>query len=117
MQYNFLARYPKQIQVKIKRMPTDPARIKIINTGNPQKCPVWKLHEVYSNKSICDWVVEGCTKAKFGCIECKQPIINAIEEELTPMQERIAKYQSDPELIKQIILKVLRKLEVLLRKL
>ncbi|WP_190600697.1 tryptophan--tRNA ligase [Candidatus Vesicomyidisocius sp. SY067_SCS001] len=94
---------PKQIQVKIKRMPTDPARIKIINTGNPQKCPVWKLHEVYSNKSICDWVVEGCTKAKFGCIECKQPIINAIEEELTPMQERIAKYQSDPELIKQII--------------
>ncbi|BAF61445.1 tryptophan--tRNA ligase [Candidatus Vesicomyidisocius calyptogenae] len=94
---------PKQIQVKIKRMPTDPARIKIINTGNPQKCPVWKLHEVYSNESTCDWVVEGCTKAKFGCIECKQPIINAIEEELTPMQERIAKYQSDPELIKQII--------------
>ncbi len=94
---------PKQIQVKIKRMPTDPARIKIINTGNPQKCPVWQLHEVYSNESTCDWVVEGCTKAKFGCIECKQPIINAIEEELTPMQERIAKYQSDPELIKQII--------------
>ncbi len=94
---------PKQIQVKIKRMPTDPARIKIINTGNPKKCPVWKLHEVYSNESTCDWVVEGCTKAKFGCIECKQPIINAIEEELIPMQERIAKYQSDPELIKQII--------------
>ncbi|BBB22421.1 tryptophanyl-tRNA synthetase [Abyssogena phaseoliformis symbiont OG214] len=93
----------EQIQAKIKRMPTDPARIKLTDVGNPQKCPVWQLHEVYSNKSTCDWVVEGCTKAKIGCVECKQPIINAIEKELTPMQERIAKYQADPELIKQII--------------
>lgn len=93
----------EQIQAKIKRMPTDPARIKLTDAGNPQKCPVWQLHKVYSNKSTCDWVVEGCTKAKMGCVECKQPIINAIEEVLTPMQERIAKYQADPELIKQII--------------
>lgn len=93
----------EQIQAKIKRMPTDPARIKLTDSGNPQKCPVWQLHKVYSNKSTCDWVVEGCTKAKMGCVECKQPIINAIEEALTPIQERIAKYQADPELIKQII--------------
>jgi tryptophanyl-tRNA synthetase len=93
----------EQIQAKIKRMPTDPARIKLTDAGNPQKCPVWQLHKVYSNKSTCDWVVEGCTKAKMGCVECKQPIINAIEEMLIPMQERIAKYQADPELIKQII--------------
>ena len=93
----------EQIQAKIKRMPTDPARIKLTDAGNPQKCPVWQLHKVYSDKPTCDWVVEGCTKAKMGCVECKQPIINAIEEVLTPMQERIAKYQADPELIKQII--------------
>jgi tryptophanyl-tRNA synthetase len=93
----------EQIQAKIKRMPTDPARIKLTDAGNPQKCPVWQLHKVYSNKSTCDWVVEGCSKAKMGCVECKQPIINAIEEMLIPMQERIAKYQADPELIKQII--------------
>lgn len=93
----------EQIQAKIKRMPTDPARIKLTDAGNPQKCPVWQLHKIYSNKSTCDWVVEGCTKAKMGCVECKQPIINAIEEALTPIQERIAKYQADPELIKQII--------------
>ncbi|WP_024792237.1 tryptophan--tRNA ligase [Candidatus Ruthturnera calyptogenae] len=93
----------EQIRAKIKHMPTDPARIKLTDIGNPQKCLVWQLHKVYSNKSTCDWVVEGCTKAKIGCVECKQPIINAIEEELTPIQERIAKYQADPGLIKQII--------------
>ncbi len=93
----------EQIQAKIKRMPTDPARIKLTDAGNPQKCPVWQLHKVYSNKSTCDWVVAGCTKAKMGCVECKQPIINAIEEVLTPIQERIVKYQTDPKLIKQII--------------
>ncbi|MEO1939482.1 tryptophan--tRNA ligase [Candidatus Thioglobus sp.] len=92
-----------EIETKVKRMPTDPARIKLTDPGDPKKCPVWQLHEVYSDVSTCEWVVEGCTKAKMGCIECKQPVIDAIKDELVPMQERIAKYQADPELIKQII--------------
>lgn len=92
-----------EITTKIKRMPTDPARVKLTDPGDPKKCPVWQLHEVYSDESTCEWVVEGCTKAKMGCIECKQPVIDAIKDELMPMQERIAKYQADPELIKQII--------------
>jgi tryptophanyl-tRNA synthetase len=50
-----------------------------------------------------DWVSDGCVKAKMGCIDCKQPVIDAINNELAPMQERIAKYQSDPDLIRQII--------------
>ena len=92
-----------EITTKVKRMPTDPARMKLTDPGDPKKCPVWQLHEVYSDESTCEWVVEGCTKAKMGCIECKQPVIDAIKNELMPMQERIAKYQADPELIKQII--------------
>jgi len=92
-----------EITTKVKRMPTDPARVKLTDPGDPKKCPVWQLHKVYSDESTCEWVVEGCTKAKMGCIECKQPVIDAIKEELLPMQERIAKYQADPELIKQII--------------
>ncbi|SFV79849.1 Tryptophanyl-tRNA synthetase [hydrothermal vent metagenome] len=92
-----------EITTKVKRMPTDPARIKLTDPGDPNKCPVWQLHKVYSDESTCEWVVEGCTKAKMGCIECKQPVIDAIKDELMPMQERIAKYQADPELIKQII--------------
>ncbi|WXU00669.1 MAG: hypothetical protein Ctma_1398 [Catillopecten margaritatus gill symbiont] len=93
----------EEIETKVKRMPTDPARVKLTDAGDPKKCPVWQLHEVYSDAQTCDWVKDGCTNAKMGCIECKQPVIDAIKEELTPMQERIAKYQADPELIKQII--------------
>jgi tryptophanyl-tRNA synthetase len=92
-----------EITTKIKRMPTDPARVKLTDPGDPNKCPVWQLHKVYSDESTCEWVIEGCTKAKMGCIECKQPVIDAIKDELMPMQERIARYQADPELIKQII--------------
>ena len=92
-----------EIETKIKRMPTDPARIKLTDPGDPKKCPVWQLHNVYSDKQVCDWVVEGCTGAKMGCVECKQPVIDAMKSEILPIQERIAKYQADPDLIKQII--------------
>ncbi|WPE17540.1 tryptophan--tRNA ligase [Candidatus Thioglobus autotrophicus] len=91
------------IETKIKRMPTDPARIKLTDAGDPNKCPVWQLHQVYSDSQTCEWVVDGCTQAKMGCVECKHPVIEAVQAELAPMQERIAKYQADPELIKQII--------------
>ncbi len=93
----------EEIETKIKRMPTDPARVKLSDAGNPKKCPVWQLHEIYSDEATCDWVVDGCTKAKMGCVECKQPVIKAVQAELAPMQENIAKYQADPDLIKQII--------------
>ena len=94
---------PAEVGKKIKTMPTDPARVKLTDPGDPSKCPVWQLHEVYSTKEQLDWVVEGCTKAKIGCIECKTPLINSVVEELGPMQERIAKYQPDPNLIQEII--------------
>jgi len=93
----------EEIEVKVKRMSTDPARFKLTDVGNPNKCPVWQLHEIYSDSQTRDWVVDGCTKAKMGCVECKQPVIKAIQLELMPMQENIAKYQADPDLIKQII--------------
>ena len=93
----------EEINTKVRRMPTDPARIKLTDAGDPNKCPVWQLHQVYSDAQTREWVIDGCTKAKMGCVECKQPVINAIQAELGPMQERIAKYQADPELIKQII--------------
>jgi tryptophanyl-tRNA synthetase len=91
------------VEFKIKRMPTDPARIKLTDAGDPQKCPVWQLHEIYSDDKTRNWVVEGCTKAKMGCVECKQPVIGAVIDEILPMQERVRKYQKDIDLIKQII--------------
>jgi len=94
---------PEVITQKIKKMPTDPARIKLSDPGDPNKCPVWQMHQIYSPKDTLDWVVEGCTKAKIGCIECKGPVIDSAISELQPIQERIAKYQSNPNLIQEII--------------
>ena len=94
---------PEVITQKIKKMPTDPARIKLSDPGDPNKCPVWQIHQIYSPQDTLDWVVEGCTKAKIGCIECKGPVIDSIISELGPMQERIARYQSNPNLIQEII--------------
>lgn len=94
---------PELVKQKINKMPTDPARIKLTDPGDPNKCPVWQMHKIYSSKDTLNWVTEGCTKAKIGCIECKKPIINAITSELAPIQEEIAKYQSNPNLIQEII--------------
>jgi tryptophanyl-tRNA synthetase len=93
----------KEITTKINRMPTDPARIKLSDPGDPEKCTVWKLHQIYSDNSTKEWVVDGCKNAKIGCIECKKPIIEQINNELNPVKENIEKYKTEPELIKQII--------------
>ncbi len=88
---------------KIKTMPTDPARIRRTDPGDPAKCPVWQLHEVYSDNNIKDWVQIGCKSASIGCIECKQPVIEAVIKELKPIQERAAQYAEDPTLVKNIV--------------
>ena len=88
---------------KIKTMPTDPARIRRTDAGDPAKCPVWQLHEVYSDNSVKDWVQIGCKGATIGCIECKQPVIDAVLKELKPIQERAAQYAEDPTLVKNIV--------------
>jgi tryptophanyl-tRNA synthetase len=88
---------------KIKTMPTDPARIRRNDAGDPAKCPVWQLHEVYSDNNIKDWVQIGCKSASIGCIECKQPVIEAVLRELKPIQERAAQYAEDPTLVKNIV--------------
>lgn len=94
---------PEAISTKVKKMPTDPARIRRTDPGDPEKCPVWTLHQVYSDDARRQWVVEGCKSAGIGCLECKQPVIDAIVLELTPMRERAAPFEDDPTLIKNIL--------------
>jgi tryptophanyl-tRNA synthetase len=94
---------PDSVAKKIKTMPTDPARVKRSDPGNPDKCPVWELHKVYSDKARQDWVRKGCTTASIGCLDCKQPVIEAINRELAPMRERAQTYLDDPTLAKNII--------------
>ncbi len=88
---------------KIKTMPTDPARIRRTDPGDPAKCPVWQLHEVYSDEKTKAWVQEGCRSAGIGCIQCKQPVIDGVVAELTPIQQRAAEYAEDPTLVKNIV--------------
>ena len=88
---------------KIKTMPTDPARIRRTDPGDPAKCPVWQLHQVYSDQSTQDWAKNGCKTAGIGCIECKGPVIEGVLAELKPIQERAAQYADDPSLVKNIV--------------
>ena len=88
---------------KIRTMPTDPARIKRTDPGEPEKCPVWELHLVYSDEQRKQWVQQGCRTAGIGCLECKQPVIDAVLAELRPMRERAERYLEDPTLVRSII--------------
>ena len=94
---------PADVEKKIRRMPTDPARIRRENPGDPEKCPVWQLHKVYSNEETKAWVVEGCTTAAIGCLDCKQPLIEAIVAEQKPWRERAAAYLADPKRVHWIV--------------
>jgi len=94
---------PAEVEKKLRTMPTDPARVHRTDPGNPDKCPVWDFHLVYSDQEKKDWVQNGCRSAKIGCLECKQPIIDAVLAELKPMQERVAEFSRDPLAVKSII--------------
>jgi tryptophanyl-tRNA synthetase len=88
---------------KVRSMPTDPARVRRHDPGDPAKCPVWQLHQVYSDESCRDWVQQGCRTAGIGCIDCKQPVIDGILAEQAPMRERARQYLEDPALVRNII--------------
>jgi tryptophanyl-tRNA synthetase len=92
-----------EVTKKIRTMPTDPARIRRTDAGDPEKCPVWQLHKVYSSDDTKQWVQQGCKSAGIGCIECKQPVIRAVLEEQKPMRERAQLYLDDPSLVRNII--------------
>ena len=91
------------VEQRIKRMPTDPQRVRRTDAGNPEHCPVWPLHQIYSDAQTKDWVVKGCTSAGIGCLECKQPVINAIVREQQPWLERAAPYVANPKLVRDIV--------------
>lgn len=93
----------KSVEKKIRTMPTDPARVRRTDVGDPAKCPVWQLHLVYSDDKTREWASAGCKSAGIGCIECKQPVIDGVLREQVPMMERAQKYLDDPTLVQNII--------------
>ena len=94
---------PLQVERKILTMPTDPARVKRTDPGEPEKCPVWQLHKIYSDESTKSWVQTGCRTAGIGCVDCKRPVIDAINRELQPIQCSIKDYENDLSSVKRIV--------------
>lgn len=94
---------PEAIEKKIKTMPTDPARVRRTDPGDPEKCPVWEMHQVYSSNDLKESIIEGCKSASIGCVDCKQHIIDSVKAELKPMQSRIKDYEGDRSAIDNII--------------
>jgi tryptophanyl-tRNA synthetase len=94
---------PKVLAEKLRRMPTDPARVRRSDPGEPERCPVWQLHQVYSSAETRDWVAKGCRSAGIGCLECKQPVIDAMLAEQEPWRERAQPYLDNPQLLREIV--------------
>jgi tryptophanyl-tRNA synthetase len=94
---------PESVKKKIRTMQTDPARVKRTDPGDPEKCPVWQFHLVYSDEKTRQWANQGCRTAGIGCLECKQPVIDSVLAELAPMRERAKRYVDDPTLVRNIV--------------
>ncbi len=94
---------PESVRRKIRTMPTDPARVRRTDPGDPEKCPVWQFHLLYSDEQTRDWVQRGCRSAGIGCLECKQPVIDAVLAELAPIQERARELEASPAVVRNIV--------------
>ena len=94
---------PESIEKKIKTMMTDPARVKRTDPGDPANCPVFALHEIYTDDETRKWVTEGCVSAGIGCVDCKKPLAEKIVEEQQTMRERARPYEDNPDLVKSIV--------------
>jgi tryptophanyl-tRNA synthetase len=94
---------PNMVEKKILTMQTDPARVKRTDPGDPDNCPVWQLHQVYSDDAVKAWASQGCRSASIGCIDCKRPVIDAIQKELQPIQCAMKDYESDLGSVKRIV--------------
>ena len=94
---------PQSVERKLRAMKTDPARARRTDPGEPERCPVWDLHGIYSGEDTRKWVAEGCRSAGIGCLECKQPVIDKVLAEVTEMRRRAQEYTENPELLRDIV--------------
>ena len=94
----------EDVRKKITTMQTDPARVRLSDPGDPEKCPVWQLHETYSNAETKEWAMGGCKSGGIGCLDCKKPVIDAVVTELEPIQKEAEQYEKDPDLVRSILI-------------
>ncbi len=93
----------QRVETRISSMPTDPARVRRNDPGDPEKCPVWDLHQIYTGQDVHDWVAQGCKSAGIGCVDCKQPLIDEVLKEQRILNKRAQPYCEDPMLVKKLV--------------
>jgi tryptophanyl-tRNA synthetase len=101
--YISLREEPEVVAEKVRTMQTDPARGRRSDPGNPENCPVFALHEVYSDDAVRAWATDGCLSAGIGCVDCKQPLTDAINAEQDVMRQRAKQFEDDPDLVHAIL--------------
>ena len=111
----FMREDPDQLEQKVRTMKTDPARVRRQDPGDPDKCPVFELHKIYSSADTIDWVESGCRSASIGCIDCKGPLIDSLKEEQQTFRENAEPFVQDRSLIRNIIDKGSEKARVIAR--
>ncbi len=94
---------PEAVRTKLRTMPTDPARVRRTDPGEPARCPLYKFHEIYSTEEVKQWAQNGCRSASIGCLDCKQPVIDAVLKELAPFRERREEFIKDPDTVRAIV--------------
>lgn len=94
---------PDSVVRKLRTMPTDPRRVRRTDAGEPKDCPVWPLHQIYSDEETRQWVEWGCRGASIGCLECKQPVIDSILAELEPIRQRAEALTADPAAVRTVV--------------
>ena len=94
---------PESVTRKLRQMPTDPARVRRTDPGEPSRCPVWSLHQVYSTDAVKAWAEQGCRSAGIGCLDCKQPVIDAVVAEQKIFIDRAQPYVEEPRRLRDIL--------------
>jgi tryptophanyl-tRNA synthetase len=92
-----------ELRQKLKTMVTDPARVRRDDPGNPDVCPVFDLHKVFSSETVQAEAAAGCRSASIGCIECKSWLADAIVERIAPIQAHRRDLESRPSVIKDVL--------------
>jgi tryptophanyl-tRNA synthetase len=107
---------PDSVSKKLRTMQTDPARIRRTDAGNPDKCPVWDLHKIYSDAETQAWVQEGCRSAGIGCLDCKKKLVDRVVAEVTVIRQRAQEYEENPDLVRTVVAEGCEKARDLARK-
>ena len=91
------------VRQKLKTMVTDPARVKRTDPGNPEICPVFAFHKIFSPTPVVDRVNRECRTAEIGCIDCKKLVADAMVERLNPIWQARESLTKRPEQIEEVV--------------